>query len=231
MLLAVRLQFMTTDVTSDREPPPLRQAQTALTEERVVAAATDLFLSSGYIETTLEAVAKAARVGVRTVYVRFGTKAELFKRVVDVAIVGDIAPVDVLGRDWMQLALTAPTAAERIAAAATAGRQIMERSGALFAVALQAAAIEPAIQEAFQEGRRGARRAQEVFWTAMADDGLLPAGADVAWLIDTTGLLGSAETYLQAGHLYGWSYDQYEEWIATTWTRLAAASAGPATPG
>jgi len=222
---------MTTDVTSDREPPPLRQAQTALTEERIVAAATELFLASGYVDTTLEAVAKAARVGVRTVYVRFGTKAELFKRVVDVAIVGDTAPVDVLGRDWMQLALTAPTAAERIAAAAAAGRQIMERSGALFAVALQAAAIEPAIQEAFQEGRRGARRAQEVFWTAMADDGLLPAGADVAWLIDTTGLLGSAETYLQAGYLYSWSFGQYEEWLVTTWTRLAAASASPATPG
>jgi len=66
---------MTTDVTSDREPPPLRQAQTALTEDRIVAAATGLFLSSGYVDTTLEAVAKAARVGVRTVYVRFGTKA------------------------------------------------------------------------------------------------------------------------------------------------------------
>jgi len=222
---------MTTDVTSDREPPPLRQAQTALTEERIVAAATELFLASGYVDTTLEAVAKAARVGVRTVYVRFGTKAELFKRVVDVAIVGDTAPVDVLGRDWMQRALTAPTAAERIAASAAAGRQVMERSGALFAVALQAAAIEPAIQEAFHEGRRGARRAQEVFWTAMADDGLLPAGADVAWLIDTTGLLGSAETYLEAGYLYSWSFGQYEEWLVTTWTRLAAASASPATPG
>jgi AcrR family transcriptional regulator len=222
---------MTADVTPAQEPPPLRQAQTALTEQRIVAAATELFLADGYLATTLEAVAKRARVGARTVYVRFGTKSELFKRVVDVAIVGDTAPVDVLGRDWMQRALTAPTAAERIAAAAAAGRQIMERSGALFAVALQAAAIEPAIQEAFQEGRRGARRAQEAFWTAMADDGLLPAGADVAWLIDTTGLLGSAETYLQAGHLYDWTSGQYEEWVATTWTRLAAASASPATPG
>lgn len=222
---------MMTDVTPAQEPPPLRQAQTALTEQRIVAAATELFLADGYLATTLEAVAKRARVGARTVYVRFGTKSELFKRVVDVAIVGDTAPVDVLGRDWMQRALTAPTAAERIAAAAAAGRQIMERSGALFAVALQAAAIEPAIQEAFQEGRRGARRAQEAFWTAMADDGLLPAGADVVWLVDTTGLLGSAETYLQAGHLYNWSFDQYEQWLVTTWTRLAAASASPATPG
>ena len=167
---------MTTDVTPAQEPPPLRQAQTALTEQRIVAAATELFLADGYLATTLEAVAKRARVGARTVYVRFGTKAELFKRVVDVAIVGDTAPVDVLGRDWMQRALTAPTAAERIAAAAAASRQIMERSGALFAVALQAAAIEPAIQEAFQEGRRGARRAQEVFWTAMATMACCPRG-------------------------------------------------------
>lgn len=222
---------MTTDVTSDQEPLPLRRAQTALTEERIVAAATELFLASGYIDTTLEAVAKAARVGSRTVYVRFGTKAQLFKRVVDVAIVGDTAPVDVLGRDWMQRALTAPTAAERIAATASASRQIMERSWALFEVALQAATIEPAIQEAFQEGRRGARRAQHVFWTTMAADGLLPEGADLDWLVDTTGLLGSAETYLQIGYLYDWSFDQYEEWVATTWTRLAAASAGPANPG
>jgi AcrR family transcriptional regulator len=215
---------MTADVTAAQEPPPLRQAQTALTEERIVAAATELFLADGYVATTLEAVAKRARVGARTVYVRFGTKAQLLKRVVDVAIVGDTAPVGVLHRDWMQRALTAPTAAERMAAHAAAGRQIMERSGPVFAVALQAATVEPAILEAWQEGRRGARRGQEAFWTALASDGLLPAGADVAWLIDTTGLLGSAETYLQGCDLYGWTPDQYEEWIALTWARLAGIS-------
>jgi AcrR family transcriptional regulator len=222
---------MTTDVTSHQEPPPLRRAQTALTEDRIVAAATELFLARGYIDTTLEAVAKAARVGARTIYVRFGTKAQLFKRVVDVAIVGDTAPVDVLGRDWMQRALTAPTAAERIAAGAAANRQILERSGALFEVAQQAAVIEPAIKEAFQEGRLGSRRAQQVFWTAMASDGMLPAGADVEWLIDTSTVLGAAETYLLITRLSGWDLDQYEQWLVASTTRLAAASAGPATPG
>ena len=72
----------------------------------------------------------------------------------------------------------------------------MERSGALFAVAQQAAVSRAAIEEAWQEGRRGTRRAQEVFWTAMASDGMLPAGADVEWLIDTSAVLGAAETYL-----------------------------------
>jgi AcrR family transcriptional regulator len=222
---------MTTDVTPAQEPPPLRQAQTALTEQRIVAAATELFVSDGYQATTLEAVAKRARVGARTVYVRFGTKAMLFKRVVDVAIVGDTAPVDVLGRDWMQHSMIAPTAAERIAASAAAARQIMERSGALFAVAQQAAAVEPLIESEWQAGRLGTRKAYGLFWTAMASDGMLPAGADVEWLIDTSAVLGAAETYLLVTRMSGWDLDQYEEWVAATWTRLAAASANPAKPG
>jgi len=222
---------MTTDVTPPPEPPPLRQAQTALTEQRIVAAATELFVSDGYQATTLEAVAKRARVGARTVYVRFGTKAMLFKRVVDVAIVGDTAPVDVLGRDWMQRAMTAPTAAERIAASAAATRQIMERSGALFAVAQQAAAVEPLIESEWQAGRLGTRKSYEVFWTAMATGGMLPAGADVDWLIGTSTVLGAAETYLLVTRLSGGDLDQYEQWLATTWTRLAAASASPAAQG
>jgi AcrR family transcriptional regulator len=89
---------MTADVNPISDGATLRQAQTALTEERIVAAATELFLADGYVATTLEAVARRARVAARTVYVRFGSKAALFKRVVDVAIVGDTEPVDVLGR-------------------------------------------------------------------------------------------------------------------------------------
>src|ERR1700729_3947211 len=114
---------------SDVNPPPLRQAQVTQTEDRILAAAAGLFLADGFLATTLAAVAARAGVGARTVYVRFGTKAALFKRVVDVAIAGDAQPIDVLGRPGMQAALTAPTAAERIAAAAAVSRQIMARTG------------------------------------------------------------------------------------------------------
>jgi hypothetical protein len=64
---------------------------------------------------------------------------------VGVGIAGDTEPVDVLGRDWMTEAMTAATLAGRIAAVAAVSRQIMERTGALFAVAQQAAAVEPLI--------------------------------------------------------------------------------------
>jgi AcrR family transcriptional regulator len=212
---------MVDDVNHVRKLPSLRQAQVAHTEQRILAAATELFLSQGYVATTLEAVARRAEVGARTVYVRFGTKAALFKRVVDVAIVGDTEPINVLGRDWMQAALTAPTAAERIAASAAAGRQIMERTGALFAVAQQAAAVEPLIAGYWQEGREQTRHANAVFWTRMADDGLLDPAIDLDWLIDTTTILAAAETYLLIIRLTGWDLDTYQNWVTAVWTKLA----------
>src|SRR4051794_41408683 len=117
-------------MTSDVNPPAsggtLREAQTALTEQRIVAAATELFLADGYVATTLEAVARQARVGARAVYVRFGTKAALVKRVVDVAIVGDTEPVAVLGRGWMPHALNAPKPAERLRAPGAGGRPVID---------------------------------------------------------------------------------------------------------
>jgi AcrR family transcriptional regulator len=217
---------MPSDVNPGPPVPPLRRAQTALTEQRIVTAATSLFLADGYQATTLEAVARRAQVGARTVYVRFGTKAALFKRVVDVAVVGDTEPVDVLGRDWMRAALTAPTAAGRIAASAAAGRQIMERTGPLFAVAQQAAAVEPLIAEFWQQGREQSRYTHEVFWTRMAQDGLLDPAVDLTWLIDTTSVLGAAETYLLATRMTGWDLDAYQDWLAATLTRLSTAPSG-----
>jgi AcrR family transcriptional regulator len=218
---------MTSDVNPSAEGGSLRQAQTALTERRIVTAATELFLADGYVATTLEAVARHARVAPRTVYVRFGTKAALLKRVVDVAIVGDTEPVNVLGRDWMIKAMTAPTLAERIAASAAAGRQIMARTGALFAVAQQAAAVEPLIAGFWQEGREGSRRTQEVFWNRLAEDGLLPAGADLGWLVDTASVVATAETYLLVSRMFGWDLDAYQEWLELTLTRLVNGSSPP----
>jgi AcrR family transcriptional regulator len=216
-------------VISDVNPtgalPSLRQAQVAHTEQRILVAATELFLEGGYLATTLEAVARRAQVGARTVYLRFGTKAALFKRVVDVAIVGDTEPVDVLGRDWVQATLTAPTAAERIAASAAAGRQIMQRTGALFAVAQQAAAVEPLIAGLWQQGREQSRRVHALFWTRMAEDGLLDPAVDLAWLIDTTAILAAAETYLLVTRMIGWNLDAYERWLARTFSQLMASPA------
>jgi len=99
----------------------------------------------------------------------------------------------------------------------------MQRTGALFAVAQQAAAVEPLIAEAWQQGREQSRYTQEVFWTRMAQDGLLAPGTDLTWLIDTASVIGAAETYLLTTRLTSWDLDAYEDWLRTTLTRLATA--------
>ncbi len=206
----------------------LRAGKIVETEEKNVEAATDLFLERGYAATTLTDVAAAARVAPRTVYVRFGTKAALMKRVVDVAIVGDTAPIDVVSRDWFQAALTASTAAERVAAMCRSTRDIMDRAGALFAVGHQAAAVEPEIAAAEQAGREGSRDSVRIFWSHMEQDGLLPAGCDVSWLSDTTTFLIGADSYRLMTQIHGWTADAYEEWLRMSLSRLILASADSA---
>jgi len=115
--------------------------------------------------------------------------------------------------------------AERIAANAAASRQIMQRTGALFAVAQQAAAVEPLIAGFWQQGREQTRHACAVFWTRMAEDGLLGPGADLTWLTDTASILGAAETYLLITRTTGWDLDAYERWLIRMFTQLAASPA------
>ncbi len=205
----------------------LRAARVADTEERILAAARGLFLRDGYAATTLAAVADAARVGHRTVYVRFGTKAALFKRVVDVAVAGDTGPIDVVGRDWFQVALTAPTLAERVAAYARGSAGLMARAGDLIAIAQQAEPVEPAIAAASRAGREATRDAVRLFCTRLRDDGLLPDDCDVSWLADTASLLTQAQTYLLGRDTLGWTSDQYQHWLASTIRRLISAVGEP----
>ncbi|GGS66868.1 TetR/AcrR family transcriptional regulator [Nonomuraea spiralis] len=198
----------------------LRAARIAATEDKILAAATELFLRHGYAATTLAAVAELAQVGDRTVYVRFGTKAALLRRCVDVAFAGDSADVDIAGRDWYTRAGTAPTAEQRIAALAGGSREMAERAGDLLAVALQAAATEPDLAAASHAGRRATRDNVRAFWDKMAADGLLPPGHDLDWLTDTTAVLVHAETYLLARDMIGCDPGRYEDWLTTTLTRL-----------
>jgi AcrR family transcriptional regulator len=207
-----------------RDVKGLRAARVAETEERILAAARELFVRDGYAATTLTAVADAARVAHRTVYVRFGTKAELLKRVVDVAVVGDTQDVDLQSRDWYQAALTAPTIDERIGLLADGSAALMARAGDMFAVAQQAEPVEPLIAEAARAGRAATRDSLRQFFTQSRDDGLLPAGADLDWLCDTAGVLAHANTYLLIRETLGWTTGEYRAWLRTTWQRLIGTS-------
>jgi AcrR family transcriptional regulator len=216
---AVILQIVVEAVKPDR-----RAARRAETKTRLVQAATELFVERGYAATTLADVADRAGLAARTVYLRFSTKAELLRRCIGTAIVGDSAPVPLAERDWVVATMTAATLEDRIQLMAAVTARLMGRTGALLDVARQAAATEPDIAAANQAGRDDTRRTLHEFWRRAADDGLLPAEADLDWLAETATLLAQPDTYLLLRATTDWDVDVFERWLADTWHRLVRAS-------
>jgi AcrR family transcriptional regulator len=64
-------------VPSSVKSPTYRQLQAQATRDRIAAAARRLFASDGYGATSMETIADAAGVAVRTVYAAFGAKREI----------------------------------------------------------------------------------------------------------------------------------------------------------
>ncbi|WP_033290377.1 TetR/AcrR family transcriptional regulator [Amycolatopsis jejuensis] len=188
-------------------------ARIARTEALVVDAARELFLERGYVATALTEVAERAGVAPRTVYVRFGTKAALFRRVVDEALAGDAEPIDVAHRPQAQYAMTAPTLRERLDALADISIGIADRAGALFEVAAQAEGAEPEIADAAQAGREETARMCGEFWHLAKKDGLLGSEVEVRPLSLTTDALVCADTMVHLRRVYGWSAAQYGPWL------------------
>ena len=65
------------------QPPGSRAEQRRRTEARILDAASQIFLTAGYERTTIRAVASAAGVDAGLVMHYFGSKQELFRRVID----------------------------------------------------------------------------------------------------------------------------------------------------
>jgi AcrR family transcriptional regulator len=64
----------------------------------ILAVATRLFAGQGWAGTGMRDVARAAGVSVETVYANFGSKAQLLKQAMAVAVVGDDEPVPLSDR-------------------------------------------------------------------------------------------------------------------------------------
>src|SRR6266702_3012610 len=72
-------------------PPNSRAEQRRRTEARILDAATQVFVAAGYERTTIRAVASAAGVDAGLVMHYFGSKQELFRRVIDAAPVPGVS--------------------------------------------------------------------------------------------------------------------------------------------
>lgn len=202
----------------------LQAARIARTESAILDAAQDLFLDQGYVPTTLAQIAERAGVATRTVFVRFGTKVALFRRVIDRALAGDDLPIDVEHRPRTHDAMNAPTLARRLEALVDVTSGVMERAGALFDVAAQAEGLEPDLAAAWQAGRGATAELAASFYRRAAADGLLAEHASPAHLAITTDVLICADTMVHLRRTRRVTAGAYRRWLSTSLSALTGAA-------
>jgi AcrR family transcriptional regulator len=190
-----------------------RAAAAGATRTKVLAAARDAFLTTGYAGTTIRAVAEAAGVSQETVYKRFGNKARLLKDVYDVAMAGDEEPVPVADRPEARALRAAPGPAEAAAAYGRLARALTERAGPVMRIVLSARGGDPDL-DAFVATVDAERLTGATFavrdWAAR---GWLRDGLDADRARDQLWTLNSPAVWLLLGER-GWSGADYEAWLA-----------------
>ncbi len=184
----------------------LRDRREALTLRTILGAARALFAERGYARTPVRLLAERAGVSPQTIYAHFGSKAGVLGGLVDLldeeaGLVDLVAEADGLDDPAALLGLLA-----------RAARQVRERCGDIVAILHSGAAADPDIAATEAEGARRNRVGVE-----MVVERIRAGGRPVAErAVDVAVALMSAGVHDSLVRESGWSYDDYEEWLART---------------
>jgi AcrR family transcriptional regulator len=169
-----------------------KTARSRATRTRIVAAAAELFVRDGYLQTTMAAIAREAGVAVQTLYLTFGGKAAILSAAVDLAVAGDDEPLPILDRPWVARVRSEPDGVTALGVFVGAATQVIDRFYALYA-AMRAASADPEVAElvALNKRQRHTVHAQIVRELSQKD-GFRP---EVGHATDVVYTLVSQETY------------------------------------
>lgn len=194
-----------------RYESPKRQEQARATRRAIVEAARALFLSRGYAGTTIDAVARDAGVAVQTVYAAFGSKHEILKTVVDVAVGGDESSVALLDRDAVRALQAEPDLGRRVRVLAALLRDVQGRTAAVAQVVREAASADIEVGEVWRAMQAGRSTAMAQAARSLVGDGPAPSPLDE--IRDVLYVLTSPEVYQLFVVDRLWTPERYEEWL------------------
>jgi AcrR family transcriptional regulator len=190
-----------------------RHQQAAQTRHDVLMAAVRLFATSGWTGTTMAAIAAEAGVAVETIYGGFGSKKQLLRAAMDVAIVGDTEPVALAERpEWQRMAQGSLD--ERLRAGIALQGGTHERSAAIWTALADAASSDPEVA-GWRAEMEGTRRTEVGRAFAMITD--RPFGDDE---LDLLWALLGPEVYLKLVRERGWSQARYESTLVDAVRKL-----------
>lgn len=187
-----------------------RRAAAAATQERICAAAEELFLRDGYARTSIRSVASTARVAEATVYVTFANKAALLNAVILRAV-----------RDNSSEALDVIAAGpphEIIPRLGSSASLLMARAGRLIALGESASFMDAQLRPFREQARHRLHTAFRHVAGRLEDAGLLRVDAQYA--ADILYVLNSESTYLRMTEDVGLPADRYARWLTDTLTAI-----------
>jgi TetR/AcrR family transcriptional regulator, regulator of autoinduction and epiphytic fitness len=209
--------------TQDRQERKLtrREEQARLTRLEVIEAAQRLFIAQGYAATSLRAVAEEAGVSEQTVYRVFGDKAELLRAALFQAVGGQ-GNTKALREDARTQELAAlPTPSARLEAVGRLASAAYERGLAeLEEVVLAAVAADERVGELARSLAAERYEDTRVLIEAVVGDADLPAGIDLADVVDYLYAVDSSAVYLTLTRERGWTPEQYVAWFVRLVDRM-----------
>lgn len=193
---------------------PHRERQAEQTRLAILRAARSLFATRGYAATPLAEIAAQAGVSVPTLYASVGTKAELARALVEfVNTEGGVEENDAKQR-------LAKSGRELIRLNMHLVRELNERCGDIMRAVRSAAHTEPDLVPVVAAGDGYHREGEFAIARRLQELGALRAG----WTVERAGAvlttLASSETIDQLVLREGWSYDEVEQWLVESITRL-----------
>jgi TetR/AcrR family transcriptional regulator, regulator of autoinduction and epiphytic fitness len=207
---------MREDVKPRRAYRSIRRAeQVAQTRRDIIQTAGVLFRERGYQGVSMPAIAAEAGVAVETIYRAFGSKAGLFRAVVEAAVAGGTsrAETPVEERPAIRAILEERDPRSQVALYAATLPGIHRRSGPLLRALAGAAASDPELQNLWSEIEGGRRTGQRGFVGMLSGRGALRPGLDIDEARDGLWAVTSLAVYDMLVGTSGWSVERYQAWL------------------
>jgi AcrR family transcriptional regulator len=194
-------------------PEDGRRRRSNRTRRQIVDAAGRLFVERGFIPTTIEEIAREARVSVQTVYYGFGTKVRILSAVLDARIAGDGVDQPVVERDWVASLGATGSPADAIDALAAAAIEIFRRTAPVYEV-VRRAASDPEVGTLLLENRRARRSDQRELVARLHDAGILSSTLDADAAADAVYAILNEEVYQLLVIDCGWPPERLHRWLS-----------------
>jgi AcrR family transcriptional regulator len=199
---------------------PRRAEQAAATRAAVLAAAWELFVTTGYRATTIADVAARARVAVDTVYATVGRKPALLRELLESALAGTSEVARTERPDYVHRIRVARTAREKIAVYAQVTAELHQRMAPVFLAMRDAAATDPECAILWEQISQRRARNLRGFAAGLRRTGELRHDLSDDEVADIVWSMNAAEYWVLLVHERGWSPARFAAWLADAWTRL-----------